>query len=458
MRSTLDDPFATRPPVLSHGPALPGDAAILTCSMTSPDGQALGLEKAVDLALCSNPKIKNAWLGIKVQSAAVGIAQAAFLPTVTANLAWERTASGYPDSPIPASVVSGNTAYASLNWRLFDFGERNAERSAANFALLAAIKSHDAMLQKVMEDTIQAYFDAQTAFAVWQAKLEDETLADATLASAVRREGRGAMARGDTLQAARAQARALLERNRALGDYRKACAVLVYMMGMPAGADIVLAGVDSGTDTWSVKLQHTRAELAAWLEQVRRSHPSILAARSQWDAALATVKANQAAGRPTVDFSANFYKNGYPNQGVSATGSHVGTLGVAISFPIFSGFSHIYKVRQAAALAEQRENDVLETEHSILADLIKAYADTQSAFDNLDASSMLLTAAQDALQSSQRKYEKGAADIIEILTSQKELADARQERLRAISEWRSARLRLMAAAGELGREKILGRE
>lgn len=452
--AAIADPFATRPPVLDHGHPLPGDTAVLGCSVASVGSRPLGLERAVDLALCSNPKIRNAWLGIKVQAATLGVAEAAFLPTISANLARERSATGYPDSLTRASFVSGNTAYASLNWRLFDFGERGAERASANFALLAAIESHDAMLQKVMEDTIQAYFDAQSAFAAWQNKEEDEQIASATLASATRRESRGAMAAGDTLQAARAQARASLERNRALGDYRKACAVLVYMMGMPADAEIVLATIEPTAEASPRKPQRSRDDLAAWLQEVRRTHPSILAARSQWDAALATVKASEAAGRPTVDFSANYYRNGYPNQGISGTGSRVGTVGVAISFPIFSGFSHTYKVRQTAALAEQRENDVLEAEHDILIDLVKAYTDTRFAYDDLDASSLLLTAAQDALLSSQRKYDKGAADMIEMLTSQKELADAKQERVRAISDWRSARLRLMAAAGQLGREQV----
>jgi outer membrane protein len=111
-------------------------------------------------------------------------------------------------------------------------------------------------------------------------------------------------------------------------------------------------------------------------------------------------------------------------------------------------------VRQAEATAEQRETELIETEHEILTDLVKAYSDARSALDSLDASSLLLHTAQEALISSQRKYDKGAADIVEMLNSQKELAGAKQERVRAISDWRSARLRLMAAAGQLGRTQL----
>lgn len=454
LRAAWSDPLATRPAVLDHGHPLPGDESILGCSATSLGDVPLSLERAVDLALCTNPKVKNTWLGIKVQAAALGMVEAAYLPTVSANLGRERSATGYPDSPAPASTVSGNTAYASLNWRLFDFGGRAAERESANLLLVSAIETHDAMLQKVMEDTIQAYFDAQSARATWQAKEEGEHIASATLASAQRREGHGALAHGDTLQAAAAHAHTSLDRNRALGDYLKACAVLVYMMGIPPDSEILLADIDPVVDASPLMPHYSRVDLAAWLEEVRRTHPSIMAARSQWDAARATLRSTQASGRPTIDFAANYYRNGYPNQSISGVGSHVRTVGVSISFPIFSGFSYTYKVRQAAALAEQRETNVLETEHDILTDLVKAYSDARSALESLDASALLLAAAQEALVSSQRKYDRGATDITEILNAQKELSDAKNERVRAINDWRSARLRLMAAAGQLGRKQL----
>jgi outer membrane protein len=454
VETAWSDPLATRPTVLDHGRVLPGDSAKVECSQSSPIDEPLSLGRAVDLALCNNPKIKDAWLGIKVQAAALGIAEAALLPTVSINMGRERSATGYANSPFPSSSATGNTAYASLNWRLFDFGARTAERESANYMLVGAIQSHDAALQKIMEDTIQAYFDAQSAHAVWLAKKEGERIASATLDSAKRREGRGAMAQGDILQAAAAQAHASLDLNRAFGDYRKACAVLIYMMGIPSDSDVVLADIDAVAESPADMTQHTKNDLDEWLREVQRTHPSILAARSQWEAARATVKATRASGLPTVDFSANYYKNGYPNQGISATGSHVGTVGISVSFPIFTGFSYTYKVRQAEATAEQRETKLVEIEHEILTELVKAYSDACSALESLDASSLLLKTAQEALVSSQRKYDKGASDIVEILNSQKELAGAKQERVRAISDWRSARLRLMAAAGQLGRTRL----
>lgn len=49
-----------------------------------------------------------------------------------------------------------------------------------------------------------------------------------------------------------------------------------------------------------------------------------------------------------------------------------------------------------------------------------------------------------------RKFDRGAADILEILSTQSALADAWLERIRCQADWRSARLRLVASAGGLG--------
>jgi outer membrane protein len=83
-------------------------------------------------------------------------------------------------------------------------------------------------------------------------------------------------------------------------------------------------------------------------------------------------------------------------------------------------------------------------------ELVKAYADAQSALANLDASLALQQAASAGVASAKKRYDRGAADILEMLSTEQALAEAEQERLRCVAEWNSARLRLRASAGVLG--------
>lgn len=453
------DPLRARPSILDSGATLPGDAAPLPCQKSNEVAMPLGLSDAIDLALCNNPRIHAAWAAIKVQAGAVGEARAAYLPTISATANRLRTRTAYPDMGIASSSIIGDTAYGTLNWRLFDFGTRAANRQSANALLLAALANHDAILQKTLADTIQAYFDAQSARAAWQAKEQSETVANDTLESARRREARGKVARSDTLQATTSLAKAVLEKNRALGGYQKSLSVLIYAMGLPANSNITLSEEKEDEDR-EVQFNNTDAtpgesrDLEAWLSDAQKSHPAILAARAQWQAALSKIDSVRAEGLPAIDFAANYYKNGYPGQGVSTVSSNINTVGISVTIPIFDGFSRTYKVREAQAQAEQQQEDLADTEHNVLMEVVKAYADARSSLQNLQASRTLLDAARDALATSQRKYDKGAADILEILNTQEALADARQERIRCLAEWRSARLRLMANSGSLGRYSI----
>ena len=140
---------------------------------------------------------------------------------------------------------------------------------------------------------------------------------------------------------------------------------------------------------------------------------------------------------------------------MQATRSKTFIVGVTVTIPLFEGFTRTYKIREAQAQAEHSQAMVDDTERETLAEVVKVHADALMSLANLDASETLLAAANTALASSRNRYEHGATDILELLNAQSGLADARQERIRCESEWRSARLRLMAAAGVLGRQGIV---
>ncbi len=442
------DPLKSSPDELQNGTVLPGDTVPVTCSVDRDFRAPLTLETAVDAALCNNPRIKSTWAAIKVQAGAVGEARAAYLPTVSGTVTGMHSSTRYVSSN-SSSTTDGFTLYGAANWRLLDFGGRGANRMAADQLLTAALASHHATLQKTLANVVQAYFDAQTAKAAYGAKEISEAIALQTLETARRREEKGAGAVSDTLQAATAHSRARLEKSRAQGNYRKSLSLLVFAMGIPAHTTISLAD-----DLYDTRSPDSR-ELEAWLEETRKQHPAITAAKAQLDAARNKVESARSEGLPTLDLTANYYQNGYPGQGLQPTQTQTYTVGLALTVPLFEGFSRTYKIRGATAQAEQRVAELQEAEQNILTEVVKAYADVTASLQNPQASDSLLQTAKAALASSQRKFDKGAADVLEMLNAQSALADAGQERIRCLSEWREAKLRLMANAGRLGRTAIV---
>lgn len=419
-----------------------------TCPTTLDVRHPLSLAQAVDLALCNNADIRVAWANIRVQAAAVGGARSAYWPDLSASVSGLNERAGYPGSGVPATNTTGKTVYGSFDWRLFDFGGRSARYHAAESLLEAAVASRDATIQEVLGAVVQAYFDAITAKAVLADRVQSEAAANETLASAQRRQTAGAAAQNDTLQAKAAVERATLDRNRADGDERKARAVLAYEIGIPAAANIRLP------DDLDARSMSEQKDLADWMSRAERQHPAITAARAAVRAAQDDVVSARSEGRPTIDLTANYYQNGFPNQGFSGTNVRAATVGLTVTVPLFDGFLTHYHIEQARAAVRVREGQLQDTRQATLLAVIRAYTDAQSALRNIDVSEDLLNAAQAAFASSQRRYSQGAADIVELLNAQTALADSRTERTRSLAAWRSARLRLLASAGVLGRADV----
>jgi len=459
----LQDPLHTVPQDLQVGHRLPQDKSVYRCAYftdASDSGLAerdwsqtlgmhpLSLSQAIDIALCNNLQIQQAWAQIKVQAAALGEARAAYLPTLTGGITRLRSHTHYEDSLQPSTTTKGTTEYLSLTWRLFDFGGRAAnERSSADL-LTAALADHNGAIQKTLTDVIQAYFDAQTAQATLQAKKQIEFYAQGTLESSQRKEAQGAGSETDTLQAKTALAKAMLDRSRAQGTMQKHISILLYALGLPENVPLTL-GDDIADPSDGLK-----QDLNTWLKVAEDTHPAIIAARAQVASAKEQVTVQRSAGLPSLDLTGSYYRNGIPNQGLNLNQSDENFAGFSLNLPIFSGFSQTYKIRGAEAQVAVKEAALMNTQHQMLMEVVKAYADASAALDNLAYSQNLLTAAQQAVATVQRKFNKGASDILEVLNTQSALSNAQEQRIQCLAEWRSARLRLLASVGSLGRDEV----
>ncbi len=439
------DPLLTRPPSFNLGD-MSGDSNH-DCDPT-PDSlsQPLTLSDAVALAWCHNPQIQAAQATVVLQATQVGEARAAYLPTLNVGMSRLNQKTTTPQSQLTLrSEQTSNSQYATLTWRLLDFGGRGANRRAAEAMLDAALASRNAQLQKTLTHVVGAYFDVQTAKANRKAKEETATLMRQTLAVAIRREARGAGAQSDTLQARTALAKAELESGRALGTHDRSMAALVLAVGLPVKA--------AGLQVLELAQDHADAQdtvpqdLASWLSLAQDQHPALLAARAQLAATQEKLTVSRSEGLPTLDFTQSHYVNGRPNQGLSSSRTTESVVGLTVNFPLFEGFARHYKVRGAEAQIVIKEAELRDTENQVLGEVVKAHADTVASLRNITASGRLIDAARAALDNVQRKYDLGIVDILEMLNVQVVFADAQQERVRALAEWRSARLRLLTNAG-----------
>jgi len=421
----------------------------------------LPLQDAVERGLCNNPKTREAWAQVKIQAAGVGISRAAYLPTVTGNWQGVRddtatNVTGYPQysSDYRSSVL--RTESVSLNWVLYDFGGRKAALANATALLAAARASQEAALEQAFADVAKDYYAAQAAQGAFVAAQEIEQTANDSFRAATVRVDKGIAPVSDELQAQTSWAEAVINRTKAEGDWQTALGALSSDMDLDPSTPITLPDVGDGVRP-DLDFNESVAEL---IEQAKRSHPSVLAAEEQVEAAAAKTSQTRAEGLPSVSFVAKYSWNNQPTTlqigfpQFPANG-HEWYLGIQVSIPIFEGFTRTYQIRQAEAQTELQRDTLNEVQQQVGLDVWNSYQTLQTSTHNLGNSAMLLDVARRSYTAAQRRYQTGVGNILELLNAQSSLAGAKRQRIQALTDWRSARLQLASKLGRLGMSDIV---
>ncbi len=424
--------------------------------------KVLDLLEVVERSLCQDPQVRQAWAQAKYQAAVLGVRQGAYLPTLSAtlNAGQQSNHARYAgkfsvlNSDSKPSIYSGGL---KMTWVLTDFNMTRSNVRQARAMLEAANSAHDTAIQAAFLRATQAYFDALAAQAVLNATREVEKLARESLLVAEGRVKGGVSSLTDQLQASTAHAQAKLERVAAESDYQSALGNIAIAIGVRVGGALDLEKADALLhDTSFVK---SADEL---IDEARSAHPRLLSLRSEVDAAEAGVSAMRAEGRPSVVLSAEAVRTSQENQLPSAgyqptdINNRNSAIGVQINIPLFEGFSRSYKVQSAKSQVEAKEAEYAATEKQVMLEVWKGYQVLGAETQNLDTTQDLLGNARKSFEVARGRYKEGVGSIVELLNVQATLAKALQQRVKTLSNWHNARLKLAASVGKIDYWAISG--
>lgn len=420
-----------------------------------PLGQPVSLQEAIERALCNNPKTHEAWASVKLQAAGVGVAKGRYLPTLSGS--WQdvrdHSATDVDGQPQLSSAQAAmqRSESLSLSWVLYDFGGRGAALDNAVALLTAAQANQQAILQAVFVNVAKDYYAAQAASGSLVAAQEVEQTANDSFKAATQRVAKGAAPISDQLQAQTSYAQAIFNRAKASGDSQIALGTLAadldlapYLpIGLPAVADGVASSVEFNDS------------VVALIQEAKRTHPSVLVAEAQLEAADAKVQQVRAEGLPSLSLVARESRN---NQAVSpvlgssplAARARDAYIGVQITVPLFEGLTRTYQIRQAGSQSEVQAAMVAEAKQKVALDVWSSFHALGTASENIVNSATLLDIAQQSYAAAQHRYLSGVGSILELLNAQASLAAAKKQRIQALTDWRTARLQLAGALGKLG--------
>ncbi len=435
---------------------LPGDAAAsgedcIGIAVT----ESVTLSQAIARALCAHPQTRQSWAVAQAQGAQLGQAYGAYLPNVNAAVNKSRdelvTKSGGQNNETNVNAYGRN---ATLSLLLLDFGGRSANVEQARQGLNAALASHDAATQVVFMTAAQSYFEAVAAQASLAAAKETENGMQEALKAAQARQANGSGVRAETLRAQTAASQAVADRIKTEGGMRMALGALANVMGLDARTPITLD--EASTD--ALLLRGTTArdpsdllkDIDQLVDEALLKQPAVRNATAQLAAAEARLSGVTSEGLPSLSANLGRYINGRPNTQLTATHSFETLGAITLSVPLFEGFARNYKIKEAMAQVEARRADLASARAQASLDVWRNQQALQTETASVGASEDLLRSSQESSEAARERYRAGAINLLELLDVQKEMAQARQERIRSVSAWHVARLRLLASIGKAG--------
>jgi TolC family type I secretion outer membrane protein len=435
--SSAGDPFETErlAPSARNAP-LPGAAAD-PCFDEAIGPQNLTLVDAINTALCRNPRTRETWANARIAAAQVGVARAADLPTLDADLSAQRAQTrNVPESDGLTQLSAG----ATLNYVLFDFGARQASLESARQSLIAANWTHNATIQQVLFDTVDAYYRlfAATENVIATRAAEESALESFGAAQARLTAGRGT--RADVLQAQTAYSQAKLNRTRAEGDAASARGTLASTLGFDADRSLSLA---PPPDLAAQAL--AREAVARLIETARSRRPDLLAAEAQVRAAQSNARVLEAQGKPTISTFASVSAS----QNAPGPDPRGGVIGLTVTIPLFTGYRNTYQVRAARGQVEFQiaGRDRLASE--IALDVWTSYQTLQTEGQAYETALDLVASAQESYRAALARYKAGVGTLIDVLNAQSSAASADSQKIQSQFNWYISKASLVRALGTL---------
>jgi outer membrane protein len=202
----------------------------------------LTLALAVDVALCRNPATRSAWASAHLEAAALGSAESAWLPTISATDSESRSYGKHVDvtGEILSTPQNSNDAALTLAWTLYDFGGRSGRIRSARYLLDAAAEIASSTVQQTVFNVVQDFYGVVAGDAALEAAKTTEATAESVVEAARALHEGGAAALSDVLQAETAFDQAVLARVQAGQSIEGSRGALSVLIGVNADQPLKL--------------------------------------------------------------------------------------------------------------------------------------------------------------------------------------------------------------------------
>jgi outer membrane protein len=409
--------------------------------VTNGDARPVSLDEAVRLGQLNAPAAVQARGQLRTTDAAIRSAYGSFLPSL--NLSYGSNRQGgetffqgrlVPFSGDPWNFNRGLTT----NLELFDGGRRffNLRSARAN---QDAAESNDRLQRfRVALDVKQQYFNVLASRELRSAAEAQLAQAQEQFKSAIARVSAGAATVSDSLRSVILVGNARLALLTAENSLRVSNANLTRLVGTPF---LVTAGE---SDSIAV-VQLDSAEIERAIEDA----PSILQAKSDLAANSATLRASKTPYLPTLTMSYNISGSRTDNNFALAGGQFAtsNALRFSLSYPVFNGFTREENITRASVAEANAQATLRDSRLAARQQLTQFVGSLRLAEERVAIQVASVAAAIEDLRVQNQRYALGSSTLLDVLTSQTQLNQARSALIQARYDARVAKAQIEALIG-----------
>jgi outer membrane protein TolC len=448
-----------------RGYLLPADPALAAApELPAVDPQkTYSLAELIDLAESSNPMTRVAWNDARRAALAAGIAESAYLPRITATAIGGYQGSHGRDSTLGTTFDSspsatGTVSALSLQWLLFDFGERGAVVDAAKQLSLIANITFTAAHQQVIYGVSLAFYANAAAKARQTAATQSMKNAETVQAAAEDRYQHGIGTVIEVAQARQGSAQARFAVVQATGAAEDAQLTLLTAVGFSPLTKLKVADVSGRKLSPSMA-----APVDTIISESLARRPDVQSAYAAEKASLANVRAAKAEFMPKFFLSANgTYSSGnlditaLPAAGQQSPTVNIngnrwgGSIFAGVTIPIFDGGIRTAALSQARAEADRASAQMTQVRNDATRQIVFADNALRTSLAAYDASQSVATATQTTFDAALAAYRNGVGSITDVTLAETQLLQAKNASSDAYSTALSAAATLALSTGTLG--------
>lgn len=389
--------------------------------------QSYSLAELIDLAQRHNPETRVAWEEAKSKAESLGIARSELYPTISAvALAASIRQAALIGEFYHRQTIGLFEPVLHVEYLIFDVGGRSGAIDAAKANLLLSDLTFNDTHRKIIFAVASAYYHVLNAEGQRQAAQANLDNAKAVEDDASSRLDNGLATRPDAMEAAAARAQSDYDLQAAVGAVDIARGGLATVLGLPPGTPLKVEEIDE------LKLPTDLAEsVDAAIERAFQQRPELLEQMARLRGADAALKGARSSYFPALSFRGDGgLARAYGQQdlfpGHYAQGE-VWTAELQLKWDLFDGARREYQIAQAQSDKKAAQAGIDSLRDQIADEVWTAYTNMKTAARQQQAAAALLSASQQSYDSAHEAYGYGVRSLLDVVSAQKALAQARSE-------------------------------